>query len=285
MMVGFGIFVAVIAFLSGSHPCDAVKEAVCQCCWGCPKHCSPDRMKNIRRKKKLNDNWPGFHVVETFDGKNQRTKEQLCRLANDESIGKIFQRPQYRLVIDKLYELPPIRSPKVTVRGDQYTIEYVSGINAVTTYHTAYYGNYGSVVQTIHPPTKRWKIGILLRMGLSSIPHSKMVDTLLHELAHCHHENDSNAFYAEWNELRRLYQTFEWERRIAYAKRKIKQLIRWSKKHAILTVSIVLGGALTLAKIGLVMTRRARLREIQRAEHLSKAKPKISFTLSPHFSF
>lgn len=221
-----------------SSPSEKEKEVQCQCCWSCPKHCknSKNRSIRLRRTKTLQDfNTPGFHRIETTDTKDSKVSERLCQLANDESITQIFEHPRYQLVIDALYELPPIT---------QYSDgKIVMGVNSVQTMH---YGTSGSIAQS---SSKSWKIGILMKKYGCYISHDDMVDTLLHELAHCYHENHSAAFHAEWDKLRGLYQSYTWQRRRKAIQQQWKNLKKEMKRWLPLIIPVIMGGVIILGKV------------------------------------
>lgn len=184
----------------------------------------------MRRKTKIQDfNFPGFQQIKNIDESNQIVKERLCSLANDASISRIFDLPRYQLIIDRLYELP-IDYGQVTF--DQY----VAGLN------TAYY--YGS--------SRFWTIGILMQKSGYYISHEAMVDTLLHEVAYCHHLNHTPEFFAEWDNLRALYQSYERERCVE----KRRNLV-WLPLiiHHITHPAAILGGVIIIFILGKILNR------------------------------
>ena len=101
---------------------------------------------------------------------------------------------------------------------------------------------------------KSWRIGILMNKCGFHIPYHQMVDTLLHELAHCYHENHSNDFYTEWNQLRSLYRLYTKERRRKFIQKFIPQKLMELRKWLPRIVPVVIGGVIMLRKA--IITRK-----------------------------
>ena len=165
--------------------------SVCECCWGCVKHGFHNKKQGPL--KSIQD----FRYARAKGGIHKLTRPQdpdirdrLCILDNDASIAKILI--QYKLPISELYEL----NSSVETIFTFATID-TFGLNTIETFVSDF------------DIQKCWKIGILAvdYKGLL-VSYEIMVDTLLHEIAHCYHENHSKQFYSKWNELRALYQLY-----------------------------------------------------------------------------
>ena len=176
--------------------CDSETKK-CTCCWDCPKHANnagilgSSLTKLIRQKPRLGSmrsikSFCGFKEIAPFTNSLQ-SREQICALVNDIGVRKIFGLPRYQLVIEEMYEMNP-------ANFHQPTSELILGENELMIWCEE---------------KTRWRIGVLMRSTSEECrSYRSIVDTLLHELAHCHHRNHSPKFFAEWNYLRRQYARF-----------------------------------------------------------------------------
>lgn len=238
MLFRFSATFALFIFLCKESSCKAVRlsDPKCQGCWQCPKHCKIKKiglLKRLQRKGTIQDFYkPGFHKLKTFDGSN-RMKERLCELANDSCISKIFEVPRYQLMISELYELPPnLKPPTIEYLsgvGTMISDRYIAGLNTISTYGSE----------------KSWRIGILMQKCGSYVSYAVMVDTILHELTRCFHENHSIQFYNEWNKLRALYRLYSrerWIKSITKGWKKVKGLLP-------LIIPVILGSVILSGKV------------------------------------
>jgi hypothetical protein len=125
-----------------------------------------------------------------------------------------------------------MKPPTIEYLSDGSTMisdSYIAGLNSVSTYSYE----------------KSWRIGILMQICGSYVSHGAMVDTFLHGIAHCFHENHSIQFYDEWNNLRALYRLYAREIWIKSFKKGWKKVKGWLP----LIMPVVLGSVILLGKV------------------------------------
>ena len=175
----------------------------CTCTWGCPKHTTVGQsgsqllLQNRQRIGTMRsiESYVGFWKIVPRDNSLFGSREKMCAIANDVGIRKIFDEPRYQLTIEELVEMTPADDGPADVCG---TIQRINGFNLIKTFIED-----GRIIK------QKFSINLLMRTSSGqNLPYEEIIDTLLHELAHCHHPNHSAEFYAEWNCLRKIYSCY-----------------------------------------------------------------------------